>query len=597
MKITGFTKSDRIYPGLIMVGYSLILFYILIPHRNETQVVHFPFQPFLSQILLLLSILPIGHILINNSLTIKKADIGITFYLLYILARYCLSSFPANLEGIFETLTLFLLYLTIRSLPSKAIWLFSAILLIAALYRLAYSYGFRFLPTLPTLHLYHIQGGFINSGLWGGFLALVVTLLVGWGRYFILPHRSICLWIGWSLLTSFFSFLLFFADSRAGWLSALTGCLFLFYTPKRKRLLIITLCCLMPCLIAGISYYYKPESTNGRLLVHRVTLDMIADKPFLGFGPDGFSQNYMNYQADYFSSHPDTPVSELADETVFAFNEYLHLFTEQGVLGLIITFSLLSFIFIRPIQRDYQQTARILQGAIVALAVFCCFSYPFSDFTFKAIGLSLLALLISCTRPDFRELKLTLWNRIGLAGSILCLVIGAYPVFRQQETAWQKWNIALGYYYKNTVYSLRTLEEVSQKLAHNPVFLSTYGKALNRAEDFSHALLVLQQAMVQSASYQTLMELGQSLEGLGRFDEAEICWQKAERMIPNRFLPGYLTALMYEKRGEYLCAQDIALETLKKKIKVNTPEVRHIIRELKRIAHELNGELKIKNEL
>ena len=597
MKSTGFTKSGQLYPSLIMAGYSLIIFYILIPHRNAIQIVHFPFQPFLSQILLLLSILPMGYVLFNSTLTIKKADIGVTFYLLYILARYCLSPFPANLESIFETLTLFVLYLTIRCFPSKAIWLLSAVLLLAALYRLAYSCGFRFLPTLPSLHLYHIQGGFINSSLWGGFLALVVTLLVGWGRHFTFPHCSICLWIGWSLLTCFFFFLLFFADSRAAWLSALAGCLFLFYIPTRKRLLKFTICCLMLCLIAGISYYYKPESANGRMLIHRVTLDMIADKPFLGFGADGFSQNYMNYQAAYFSSHPDTPASELADETIFAFNEYLRLFTEQGVLGLIITFSLLIFIFIRPIQHSYQQTAGILQGMIVVLAVFCCFSYPFPDFTFKAIGLSLLALLISCACPDLRKLQLTIWSRISLAGSMLCLVLGAYPIFRQQATAWQKWNTALGYYYENTAYSLQTLEEVSAKLAHNPVFLFTYGKALNTAEDYPHALPILQQALVQSASYQTLMELGQSLEGLGRFDEAEACWQKAERMIPNRFLPGYLTAQMYEKRGEYLRAQNIAQKTLQKKIKVNTPEVRKIIRGLKRIAYELNEEWKIENEL
>lgn len=597
MKSTGFTKSGQIYSGLMMAGYSLIIFYILIPHRNEIQVVHFPFQPFLSQMLLLLSIFPIGYVLFNSTLTIKKADLGVALYLLYILGRYCFSPFPAHPESIFETFTLFLLYLTMRCLPLKAIWLLPAVLLSAALYRLAYSYGFRFFPTLPGLHLYHIKGGFINSGLWGGFLALVVTLLVGWGRYFTLPHRSICLWTGWSLSICFFFFLLFFADSRAAWLSALTGCLFLLYTPKRKRLLKFTIGCLLFCLLAGISYYYKPESANGRLLVHRVTLNMIADKPFQGFGPDGFSQNYMNYQAAYFSSHPNTPVSELADETIFAFNEYLHLFTEQGVMGLIITFSLLIFILIRPIQHDYQQTARILQGAMVVLAVFCCFSYPFSDFTFKAIGLTLLALLISCTCPDFREWQLTTWSRIGLAGSILFLVLGAYPVFRQQETAWQKWNAALGYYYENTDYSLRTLEEVSTKLAHNPVFLFTYGKALNKAKDYPHALSVLQQALVQSASYQTLVELGQSLEGLGRFDEAEVCWQKAGRMIPSRFLPGYLAALMYEKRGEYLRAQDIARKTLKKKIKVNTPEVRHIVRELKRIAYELDGELKMENEL
>ena len=46
-------------------------------------------------------------------------------------------------------------------------------------------------------------------------------------------------------------------------------------------------------------YKYRPDSVDGRMLIGKVGLEMIKNKPLTGFGAGGFAANYMYYQARY----------------------------------------------------------------------------------------------------------------------------------------------------------------------------------------------------------------------------------------------------------------------------------------------------------
>ena len=54
-------------------------------------------------------------------------------------------------------------------------------------------------------------------------------------------------------------------------------------------------------------YFYKQDSADGRVLIWTVCLEMVKDRPWLGWGFDGYIAQYMNYQADYLTAHPDSP--------------------------------------------------------------------------------------------------------------------------------------------------------------------------------------------------------------------------------------------------------------------------------------------------
>lgn len=60
-------------------------------------------------------------------------------------------------------------------------------------------------------------------------------------------------------------------------------------------------------------FMLKQDSTNGRVLIWTNAARMIADKPLLGWGANGFSAHYMLYQAAYFTKFPHSEYADLAD--------------------------------------------------------------------------------------------------------------------------------------------------------------------------------------------------------------------------------------------------------------------------------------------
>jgi O-antigen ligase len=53
-------------------------------------------------------------------------------------------------------------------------------------------------------------------------------------------------------------------------------------------------------------FYQKKDSTNGRLLIWKVSSEMIKDKPVLGHGINTFQAKYMDYQSQYFENNRDS---------------------------------------------------------------------------------------------------------------------------------------------------------------------------------------------------------------------------------------------------------------------------------------------------
>lgn len=160
----------------------------------------------------------------------------------------------------------------------------------------------------PYYFLYEHKGvftGFLhNSGLWGEFVAMTLICNIGLIHLNKKSKKTSTLLIFVSFIVSF---MLYESDSRASWLSFAIGILTFFspliikHLPKsiiiRTGSLLI-LICLCTYLISGL-YSYKKDSADGRILIWKISLEMVKDKPILGYGFDGFRKNYMNYQAAY----------------------------------------------------------------------------------------------------------------------------------------------------------------------------------------------------------------------------------------------------------------------------------------------------------
>lgn len=125
---------------------------------------------------------------------------------------------------------------------------------------------------------------------------------------------------------------MFCCDSRSGVLALAVSCVsFLcvemgvykrFQQFRRPKLLLILLSCVI-FTGAILLYFHKKDSADGRLLIWRVSLEMINDNAALGVRP--FQARYMDYQADYFKKHPTSQYAQLADNVKHPFNEFLNI--------------------------------------------------------------------------------------------------------------------------------------------------------------------------------------------------------------------------------------------------------------------------------
>lgn len=158
------------------------------------------------------------------------------------------------------------------------------------------------------------------------------------------------------------------ARSRAAWLGAIAGCVFVAWYKFKlgqlfkqqsyqtikffKRIIKVRNCVLLAILavflLAGsfTLYRYKKDSADGRILIWTVTSNIIKDYPIVGVGQDMFKAHYMDYQADYFRNHTDSKYALVADDNKYAFNEFLNIWTENGAIGLLLFLSVLVFVFL-----------------------------------------------------------------------------------------------------------------------------------------------------------------------------------------------------------------------------------------------------------
>ncbi|MEG0153711.1 MAG: O-antigen ligase family protein [Cellulosilyticaceae bacterium] len=111
------------------------------------------------------------------------------------------------------------------------------------------------------------------------------------------------------------------ADSRASWIAllvAVSRSIYVYCLQSKNRFsLFFSRFKSVAFLLVVISFYglyqLKPDSAQGRLLIWKVTLSMINEKPLTGFGPEGFATYYMHYQAAYLETSATLRESYLAD--------------------------------------------------------------------------------------------------------------------------------------------------------------------------------------------------------------------------------------------------------------------------------------------
>ena len=122
-------------------------------------------------------------------------------------------------------------------------------------------------------------------------------------------------------------------------------------------------------------------------------------------------------------------------------------------------------------------------------------------------------------------------------------------------------------------------------MENNPVFLTTYGKALSLSGHYQESINVLEKAVSRQPLSISYIEFGKCYEATGLHEKALACWKQANWTVPSRFTPLYLTMQLHFKNKEYNLAKEYAQQIINKKIKIDNPEIDQILKESKDIKN------------
>lgn len=307
---------------------------------------------------------------------------------------------------------------------------------------------------------------------------------------------------------------------------------------------------------------------------------MALEKPITGKGFGSFEAGYGNVQANYFLTNTTT-VNEknVADYVIYSYNEFLEIFIESGVIGLLLFISILYFAFIKRYDKKSSKYHIAAKSSLIALLILSMVTNPFKS-------ISNILLLIICLFIIFRtgNYKAIPISKHYKAVVFLWLFSISYLVYDNSKHIYGKYYFKKGYakiVNNDLVNGILDYEKAYPFIESNGKFLFHYGSALNLNNNYIESVKFLQKAVTLRSDPNAFIILGKSLKKLKRYNEAEKVYQIASNITPSKLYPKYLLAKLYLEMQEYIKAKDMAKIIIKSKEKIITKAGKEIKAEMK----------------
>lgn len=460
----------------------------------------------------------------------------IQLVLLWIILRMCFSIFPVILKYI----PYFILLVG----------------LIQAFWGLGQLYNF-----LPSNHvMFKTTGSFFNSGPYGGFIALMLPIALYYWVNFKRKNKIVSyvfLFVGAVFILVFPATL-----SRTAWIAASVGCLLVLafetnivvririFRKRHKRqfrLYFLIMSIMLIVILSGV-YYLKKDSANGRLFMWKVTTMAIKDASISGVGLGGFPASYADAQMTYFESGKASEIEKLvAGSPEYAFNEYLRIFLEQGVVGGIIFVVLTISIIASGVKNKHTGVV----ASFLVLSIFAFASYPFYLWEFLVMWIILGA--ISVSKIDKKSYS----KGSYIAATFLMVIILSTSFYfakyqysyHQSNQEWKR---------LRPLYSMKTYDKLEKeydllypKLNYNPKFVFEFGIILNSIEKREKADSMFDRGLAISCDPMFYNVKGRNYHEMGEYDKAEAAYINSTHLLPERIYPYYLLTKLYADSANY----------------------------------------------
>lgn len=557
-----------LFTGIIILG---LLF------NPVKEILDIPHQSSLFTCVSLSILIGLSAFFSDNRLIQRLTVIDLLFILIAIGSIYFYP--PYSSLYALARFSLIIIYWSIRQTGGLNAAILYIVILAAIIILSAIGY-LQVLHVLPSHHPdFDITGPYGNPTIYAGVLSLLLsvpTITLLHPRKSIVPTPIYFL----SILTYVVTLpILWLTNCRAAWIAVLVIIGYAIYRrfPFSFRWMLFTL--LLTGVLSCWLYQLKPASANGRILIWKVTAQMIKEKPFRGFGPHGFNTHYMHFQGDYLKEKGTISDKQLADNNHYVYNEPLRWTVEYGIAGLLLYIGTLYIIF------SYKEReVRSLSAKAICIAglIWGFFSYP--DQAFPILVIMVIALAEMSNRQKKYLVKQFSYRLIFLRTVILLAII------------WQGLLLIRMYQNQRELYQIsryatnRASEEMISDLSHlesamknETIFWTYYCHTLDKYQKDTALLEKIINWERLYPSTHTYILKGDVLQRTGKLKDAETAYWTAHNMVPSRQKARYKLALLYHRQGRIPEAVELANEILTEKVKVYGFETYEMHRELRRI--------------
>ena len=315
---------------------------------------------------------------------------------------------------------------------------------------------------------------------------------------------------------------LYMSHCRTGWICIALFVIMGLFRKTWQRLIGLSVIILMTVLLM---LFVKTNSSKGRWFIIHNTIELIAQKPFTGYGYRGFQKNYMLQQKKYFEYQPESEYSLLADNINHPLNEFLYVSVNYGCLGgLLLLFLLTGPLTIRP--NKHTPTHFALQ----ALFAFSLFAYPLY------YPMSWIIIIMSWWRliKTFYPIKID--RKLCFTTLFVCSIFLIYVL--REDYFYRKWGQVS--YIAQQGHPRAMMKHYKCLYTHfscNPLFLYDYTINSFYALNFEEACRLSDECQNYFMTYDLTLLKGDIHYQMKDYSEALRCYQTAEFMCPVRFAP------------------------------------------------------------
>lgn len=397
-----------------------------------------------------------------------------------------------------------------------------------------------------------MTGDFANSGPYGGFLAVCIAVVfaAAWRwRDSVNLYDRILFWL--SSVSGCLGIVVLPASmSRAGLIAlAVSGVVFALTKTEIKsylrshKWLPLSVVAVSLAIGAG-AFCLKKDSALGRFHIWEMELRAIADKPLTGHGYGNALGSYGDAQAEYFEGEERGQERvRIAGCPEYAFNEYLRLGMEFGILGLLLSVAVIVLGTMMLCHSDSSLTF-----GLVAWGTFAMASYPLAVWQLRLLLAVFLGAAIGVS------VKVGKRGRLILVPALVCLSVGSMliwlPENKHRKEAESKW------LEERRFTNFGIFDGMADRLAilypqlrRNFRYLYDYGYALHKECRYEESNVILREGALISSDPMFYNIIGKNHEALGDYELAERNYIHAHNMVPSRLYPYILLMEMKERQG------------------------------------------------